>query len=254
MRAKRSCLPATMVVAVLLSGHAFASEGLMKDFVLLDRAFIPPLALTNQEKINPSKKAMEVLKAQWAQFKANHYKAEPKDPKWKQDLDRVESKIIEAEQVILEEKNLMDAHELLETIRYALKAARNRNGIDYYIDYLSEFHEHMEAIVHMATERDAGSFADKDLEFLDRECEEAIRVWLQVQTFAFDKELFGFSDSQETRRKELLEREAQALHKLQEALKVDDRMLIIKSAKEIRPYYSQLYMLFGDFRPFGDPR
>jgi hypothetical protein len=30
-------------------------------------------------------------------------------------------------------------------------------------------------------------------------------------------------------------------------------MLIIKSAKEIGPYYSQLYMLFGDFRQFGDP-
>ena len=38
------------------------------------------------------------------------------------------------------------------------------------------------------------------------------------------------------------------------ALEGDDKMLIIKSAKEIRPHYAQLYMLFGDFRQFGDPR
>jgi hypothetical protein len=241
-------------MAALLSGYAFANEGLMKDFVLFDRVFIPPLALTNQGKVTPSKKAMEALKTQWAQFKKNHYSARSEDPMWKQDLDKMESKILEAEQIVLSEKNLMEAHEILETIRFALKAARSRNGIDYYIDYLSEFHEHLEAIIHVANERDAGSLSDKDIKFIAGECEEGLRIWSQVQNRAFDKGLFGFSDKQEARRKELLQREAQALSNLQRALEGDDRMLIIKSAKEIRPHYSQLYMLFGDFRQFGDPR
>jgi hypothetical protein len=241
------------VAALLLWGHVFASEGLMKDFVLLDRAFIPPLALTSQEKVDPSKKAMEALKTQWARFKANHYNSKPRDPGWKQDMDRVESKILDAEQIILGERNLMGAHEILETVRYALKAARNRNGIDYYIDYLSDFHEHMEAILHTVAERDALSFTDKDRDFLAWECREAVRIWDRVRNLAFDTDLFGFSDRQEARRKELLEREAKALHQLRTALECDDKMLIIKSAKEIGPYYSQLYMLFGDFRQFGDP-
>jgi hypothetical protein len=254
MKAKRSFLLASIVAAVLLSGHTFASEGLMKDFVLFDRVFIPPLALTGQEKCELSKNAMEPLKAQWAQFKTNHYEAKPKDPRWKQDLDSVESKIIKAEQIILGEKNLMGAHEILETIRFALRAARTRNGIDYYIDYLSEFHEHMEAILHMATERDGGSFSDNDLHFLAGECEEAVRIWVRLQNLPFEKELFGFSDRMEAGRKELLEKEAQALYRLRKALETDDKMLIIKSSKEIGRYYAQLYMLFGDFQRFGDPR
>lgn len=252
---KRSCSVAGIfLVAVLFSSHALGSEGLMKDFVLLDKAFIPPLLLTNREKADPSKKAMEVLKAQWAEFKRNHYKARPKDPGWKQDLDRVEAKIMEADQIVLSEENLMAAHEILETIRYALKAARSRNGIDYYIDYLSEFHEHMEAILHTANERDESSFSEKDLQFVTGECAEATRIWTQVQSVPFDRELFGFSDAQEARRKELLEKEAQALQRLQLALEGNDKMLIITSAKEIRPPYAQLYLLFGDFTPFRDSR
>jgi len=243
-----------LLVAALFSGNALGSEGLMKDFVLLDRAFIPPLLLTNQKKADPSKKAMEVLKAQWAQFKKNHYSAQPKDPGWKQDLDRVESKIMEADQIVLGEKDLMEAHEILETIRYALKSTRSRNGIDYYIDYLSEFHEHMEAILHTANERDEGSFSEKDLQFVTGECAEATRIWTQVQGLPFDRELFGFSDAQEARRKELLEKEAQALQRLQKALEGNDKKLIIASAKEIRPPYSQLYLLFGDFTRFGGSR
>jgi len=255
MMMKRACLVAgILMVAVLMSSHALGSEGLMKDFVLLDRAFIPPLLLTNQQKAGPSKKAMEILKAQWALFKERHYKAGPKDPGWKQDLDKVEAKIMEADQIVLSEKNLIEAHEILETIRYALKAARSRNNIDYYIDYLSEFHEHMEAVLHTVNERDEGSFSERDLQFVTGEAAEAARIWGQVQGLPFDRELFGFSDAQEARRKELLEKEAQALQRLQKALEGNDKMLIIKSAKEIRPPYAQLYLLFGDFRPFGDPR
>lgn len=52
----------------------------------------------------------------------------------------------------------------------------------------------------------------------------------------------------------MLQREAQALSNLQRALEDDDKMLIIKFAKEIRPHYAQLCMLFGDFRQFDDPR
>ncbi len=250
MRGMGSALAAVAGV-LFLAGTGSADQTLTKDFVSFDRAFIPPLALTNQEKVAPSKKAIEILKGEWGRFRSRHYEAYPKDAKWKQDLDLVGAKIQEAERIILGEKNLMEAHEILETIRYAFMGARKRNEIEYYIDHLSEFHEHMEAIVHAASDASPASLTEKETGFLSRECGEATRIWGRIQGLPFDRDLFGFDDRRETKRQELLQKEAEALLTLQKSLDADDAPRTIRAAKEVRPNYAQLYMLFGDFSKFG---
>jgi hypothetical protein len=240
------------MVALFFAGTGMAAdEALLKDFVSFDKAFIPPLALTNQEKTGPSKKAISILKEEWVRFKTKHYGANAKDAQWKQDLDLVEAKILQAERIILSEKNLMEAHEVLEAIRYAFMGLRKRNGIEYYIDHLSEFHEHMEAVVHAASDANPASFSEKEKNFISRECGEAMRIWGRIQGLPFDRELFGFDDRRETKRRELLQKEAEALLTLQKSLDSDDAPRIIRAAKEIRPNYAQQYMLFGDFSGFG---
>lgn len=249
MKRKWSC--AAALIVLLVTGVALGDESLTKDFVSFDRAFIPPLSLTNQEKAEPSKKAIGILKEEWGRFKAGHYNANPKDAKWKQDLDLVASKILQAERIILSGKNLMEAHETLEEIRYAFMATRKRNGIEYYIDHLSEFHEHMEAIVHAASDTTPASFSDKEKTFIAKECAEATRIWSRTQQLPFDKELFRFDDRRESKRQELLQKEAAALKNLQNALDSGDASQIIPAAKAVRPNYAQLYMLFGDYSAFG---
>jgi hypothetical protein len=242
---------AAALIVLLYTGTGLGDGTVLKDFVSFDKAFIPPLALTNQEKVAPSKKAIEILKEEWGRFRSRHYEANAKDAKWKQDLDSVGAKIQDAERIILGEKNLMEAHEILETIRYAFMDARKRNGIEYYIDHLSEFHEHMEAIVHAASDAGSASLAEKEKSFISRECGEAMRIWAGIQRLPFDKELFGFDDRRETKRQELLQKEAEALLTLQKSLESNDAPRIIRAAKEVRPNYAQLYMLFGDFSRFG---
>lgn len=224
-----------------------ANETRMMDFVSFDRAFIPPLALTNQEKVNPSRKSMGILKENWAAFKGTHYEANPKDAKWKGDLDKVEASILGAGRIIETGQNLMEAHELLEQVRYAFMALRKRNNIDYYLDHLSEFHEHMEAIIHSTTERDAGSLTPKDREYMGKECAQASQIWERIQAIGFDAALFGFNDQKLAEMKDLVKKEAEALQRLKSALGGNDNAAIIKSAKEIRPNYANLYKLFGDF-------
>jgi hypothetical protein len=243
----RTVILATMMIAVVFTATGFAADDLMKDFVSFDRAFIPPLAFTNQEKVNPSKKGMAILKEYWNTFKAKHYEANPEDPHWKKDLDGTEKRILKAGSIVASGKDLMEAHEILEEIRYVLMNLRKRNGIDYYLDHLSEFHEHMEAIMHTASERDAGSFTAKDGEYIARECSGAIRIWERIQVLPFDKHLFGFDNQKVAAMRDLMEEENQSLQRLRKALEGEDKTLIIDSAKKIRPNYAQLYKLFGDF-------
>jgi hypothetical protein len=249
MKKKGSCVAAALFV--LFFAGAAIGEDLLKDFVAFDRAFIPPLSLTNQEKGDPSRKAIGVLKEEWGRFKNKHYGANPKDVQWKQDLDVVESKILEAERIIINGKNLMEAHEVLEAIRYAFMNMRKRNGIEYYIDHLSEFHEHMEAIVHAASDTTPVSFADREKTFIAKECAEATRIWSGIQALPFDAGLYGFDDRREAKRRELLQKEAEALLTLQKSLESGDAGQIIRAAKGVRPNYAQQYMLFGDYSAYG---
>lgn len=241
------CATLPMLGALVLMVSGFTTETLMKDFVSFDKAFIPPLALTNQEKVNPSKKAMQILKETWSTFKSRHYEGNPKDAQWKKDLDGVEARILKADGIVKGGSNLMEAHEILEEIRYAFMNLRKRNNIEYYLDHLSVFHEHMEAILHTASERDAGSFTIKDKEHIGKECAVAIRLWDEIQSLPFDRALFGFDDQKLAQMKELLNGEAKALSDLKKALGGEDNALIIKKAKAVRPEYAQLYKMFGDF-------
>jgi hypothetical protein len=248
---KRGSFVLAALLALSFAGRIFGDESLIRDFVSFDRAFIPPLSLTNQEKADPSRKAIQVLKEEWGRFKNKYFSANPKDTKWKEDLDLVESKILSAERIIDDGKNLMEAHETLEAIRYAFLGLRKRNGIEYYIDHLSEFHEHMEAIVHAASDTTPATFTEKEKAFISKECAEATRIWSAVQALPFDKELYGFDDRREAKRQDLLLREAEALLSLKKSLESGDARQIIQAAKGVRPNYAQQYMLFGDYSAYG---
>jgi len=244
---RRTVILAALAAAVVFTGTGLATDDLMKGFVSFDRAFIPPLAFTNQEKVNPSRKGMAILKENWASFKARHYETNSKDPRWKKELDGIEERILRAGRIVASGKSLMEAHEILEEIRYAFLNLRRRNGMDYYIDHLSDFHGHMESIMHTASERDTGSFTVKDGEFIAKECGAAFKIWERIQVLPFDKHLFGFDDRKVAAMRDLIEKETQALQGLKNALEGEDKALIIESAKKIRPHYAQLYKLFGDF-------
>ena len=232
-------------LSLLLTG--FAEATLKEDFASFDRAFIPPLALTRQEKVKPSKKAMKLLKENWGTFKAKHYEANSKDPKWKKDFDKVDQKIMEASNIIKDSKNLIHAHDTLEEIRFIFLELRKRNGIDYYIDPLSEFHEFMEVIVHTAAESDPQTLTVADKETIREEHDQAARIWDKIETASFDSDLYGFDDRRMAQMKKLLKLEAEALNALDRALDSNDHAQIIKTAKAIKPNYAKLYKLFGDF-------
>jgi tetratricopeptide (TPR) repeat protein len=240
----------TIVILILglsLLVTGFSRATLKKDFVSFDKAFIPPLALTRAEKVKPSNKAMKLLKENWGTFKAKYYEANPNDPSWKADFNKVDQKIMEAAKTVKSGKHLIDAHESLEEIRYIFLELRKRNGINYYIDPLSEFHVFMEVIVHTADENDADTLNDGDKEIIREQYEQASRIWNKIKTAEFDRRFYGFSDEKMAKMNKYLRMESEALNKLGKALDDNNNALIITTAKAIKPNYAKLYKLFGDF-------
>ena len=230
---------------LLLTG--FNKAELKKDFASFDRAFIPPLALTRGEKLKPSKKGMKLLKENWGTFKGKYYDANPKDPEWKEDFDKMEKVIMKAAALIKDGKDLIAAHEELEEIRIITMNLRKRNNIQYYIDPLTEFHSLMEEIFHTAEDHDPQDMTEKDIKELADLSSKALKLWKEIGDSKFDKNLFGFNNKKMGKMKKLYEMESAALDKLKKALEKKDRPMIKKAGMGIKPNYAKYYKLFGDF-------
>ena len=244
---KRNTIISVILLALFLLLAGFTNINILKDFASFDRVFIPPLALTNQDKLKPSQKAMHLLNKNWTSFKTKYYDANPQDPKWKGDFDKIEQQISEATKIVESGENLLHAHEALEEIRSVTLDLRRRNNIEYYIDSLTEFHFLMEAIYHTGADNEPSDLDEGVIAELNDLTDEASALWRKIEAQSFDKALFGFNEKKITKMMGLIKAEAEALTKFKKAVNSRDKTAIIDMAKGVKPNYAKMYMMFGDF-------
>jgi hypothetical protein len=223
-------------------------DNLINDFVKFDKAYTPALFLTNLEKSNPSKKSMSRLKEEWSRFKDKYYDYYKDNPQWNKDFDKVDQSIMEADKIISSNGNLLQAHETLENIRYTFIKTRRRNNIDYYIDYITDFHDPMEHIVLRAKGKTPKILKEEDIEFIENSLPEALKLWDAIKSAKFDKDLFFFNEEKVKEMQNIIEAETKALEDLKSALKDKSaKENIIKKAIAIKKNFALLFKLFGDF-------
>jgi len=230
---------------ILFSGTS--SAGTIQDYASFDRAFIPPMAITQKEQVKPSKKAMKILIPAWSELKGKYYHAPTSDDALRKDFDKIEELIVKAKKIIDSEQNLMAAHETLESVRYILMERRLRNNISYYPDLLTQFHEHMEEIYHSGADATPEELNEDDIYALKETLQEGLAVWETVKNAPFNPVEYGFSDQKTRMREKLMIEESAALKQLEDAIAGRDKEKIIAAAVGIKPKYAAQYKLFGDF-------
>ena len=239
---------AALLLALWLGLTAFTdTDELLSDFAHLDSAFIPPLALTNQEKVQPSKKAMELLMQNWKPF-YTEYRINPDDPEWAEDMDSIDQAFEQAQVIVASGENLMRAHEVLETYRTTTAEMRRRNNMDYFIDPLTDFHSSMEGIVHTADEHGVDEIDASLRETLADMLATAKEEWRVIMEFDLNPALFGFSQGQVEKLREFMEKEQQSLHRLDQALESGTAEEVKEAGVGIKPAYQQIYKMFGNFK------
>lgn len=220
---------------------------LTADMVTLDRAYIAALALTSQEKPEPSRKAMAILVPTWQAFQVKYIGANPADAQWRLDFDAVNGMIARADEIVTTGADLVAAHDELEGVRITLMELRERNGIAYYVDALTRYHEPMEAIVLAGKGKTPETLTAADLETIQAHLGEAEALWRQIQAAPFDAALFGFAPERQAALQQQVAAESEALARLRAALEAGDTAAIIQRAVAIKPAFATLFMLFGDF-------
>lgn len=220
---------------------------LMKAMVLFDQAYIPALALTSVEQVYPSRKAYAQLMRQWREFKQTHENISQNDQRWADDLEAVEVSLRRAGKLIAEGEELKEAHEALEHIRQVMLRARERMGMDYFLDHLTRFHDPMEAIVLKCKNTPPQQLSPSDIEELEHQLRLAQRLWLKVRETEFDAKLFEFDEEREaTMRQSMLLVEG-AMTNLERALAVGDEKEILTAGQGLKPPFARCFKLFGRF-------
>ncbi|MCA9198716.1 MAG: hypothetical protein KDA87_14305 [Planctomycetales bacterium] len=216
-----------------------------QQFASFDRIYIPALALTNQQKEDAAKKAVQRLSEQWdAKYAKTFHSTFENDEAWPSDLSRIAQAIAVAKHFV-ESGSYASAHETLEPIRDILMEARSRNQVPYALDSLSRFHAVMEEIVKPAMKPEP--INDEYFSQLTELGKQADALWTVVEQTEFPAELFGLKPETSKSLVQIQKMERMAIENLNKILPTGDKQDILKAAKSLKPPFAKMYMSFGNF-------
>lgn len=164
---------------------------------VFDQAYVQALLNTKNGSINEAENSLDILKSRWAVFQENY--AQYKDNSdWKTGLEEVSAIINESYNTFNKPgpagERLLQTHEDLERIRSKLLTLRRANGIDYFLDYLTVFYRTMERSYEIYfQELDNEDTIHMAKVYQNRLEDEAAPI---KRLKGFDKEVFGFSESE----------------------------------------------------------
>jgi Tfp pilus assembly protein PilN len=232
------------VVSVLYPASAQAD--IVVDSASFDKAYIAALALTSQNEAEKSKQSMVRLNQAWQSYAGIYRAYKPADAAWKNGFADIDSAIAKADAQVTRGDSLAAAHDTLEPVRVILMQLRRKNGIDYYVDYQTAFHEPMEEAVLTAKGKTADTLTQQDMEKMRRLIPTLEARWSALQNAKFEAAQFGFDAARNAKLRHYSELETLAIAALKRALAESDKAAIIQRALAIKPPFAQMFMLFGD--------
>jgi hypothetical protein len=250
MKHKTSLIASVLLVVALTWIYIDVSKrqaALLQDMVELDRSYIPAFLYTGTDDLLKSRQAIAKLDHAWELFKHSNIDMNKLDPYWDEDMDKVEGYIRGAEKIVKQGENLRPAHESLEHIRDVMLEVRVRNDMDYFLDYLTQFHSSMEKIVLTVKGKTATTLSNRDMEIIELEIKKTELLWQDVMSARADAKLFGFSKQQLKNIETLKLEERDNIEQLQQALAAGDKAAIIKAGLALKPVFVRLFKMFGDF-------
>jgi len=238
MLASKTFRTGIAMIAIVAAGAARA--GAIEDTIVLDRAYIPALVLTNQPQKSAAatSESLQRLTAAWARFQAALPPADR--AAYAAAIAESDAKIKTADK-LLASGSRQAAHDALEGVRIAFWKARVAQGVDYYPDRLTAFHEAMEPLVDLA------AIPPTDATKLKRQFEETSALWLRVEGARFDAALYGFDAEKTAQLQALVRKERGILSQLDAAIGSGNRGELEAGAKTLKGTFAQTLLLFGDF-------
>jgi hypothetical protein len=246
LRTEGSIMKRILFLLALISAStaaAGAAVDIRAEMAAFDRAFIPVWALTVEGRLDLAAKAIPLLQREWYGFKERHYGDKTLDAGWRNDFDRIDALIREADAIIDGGRFPDLVRAPLERTAALLAGLRQRNGIDYYPDHLIAFRVVMDGIVAAGRDKELKAESVERIRALYPAAREA---WGRLPA-AGPGPVFHLTAAKSDALPGMIEAETSALVALGRALDANDAAAIAAAALAIRPPFLSVYYAFGDF-------
>jgi hypothetical protein len=234
-----------IILILEMASTVFAAGRLEKDMVAFDKVYVAALSLTGDDNRTITKKIMKSLEQDWQTFKKNHFPDFSDDQSAKIDFAEISQMIDDAARIARLNGKLSEVQEILEGVRINFLHLRQRNSIDYYLDYLTKFHESMEPMVALARGKTPETLTSGNISTMRIEFSECSQDWQETLKAKFDASLFSFTEDMDIKRKGYLNSGTETLDRLRQALESENRAAIIQEAAAVQANFTGLFFLFG---------
>jgi hypothetical protein len=233
-----------------------ATAAPLDDMVAFDAVYIPALAQTSaagsDAKAAPkAQAAMQRLVQQWPQHK-DRLAAAGRDAgaaaAWNKGLAAVERDIRSAA-TATGAGRFGDAHEALEPVRITLMQLRQQQGMDYFVDSLTAYHEPMEELALAGSQLKPDQVDAARVEQLTRAYTKARALWRGIESERIDAQAYALSPQREAQLVQAIRDESAALDRLSDTLRGNDTAALLKAAAAIKPPFARAYVAFGQAEP-----
>ena len=238
-----------VLAAALVAGGAALAAGPRRDMLAFDAVYIPALAATSaasqDASVAPRARAtLDRLAAAWPALQPRLQAAWPGERAWTKELADVGGRIAEAG-VEVRRGGFGAAHEALETVRLTLMAARQRHGMEYFVDALTEYHEPMEQLALAGSKLKPAQVDAAARARLEQAFTHARALWLAVERLPVDAGVLALTPRREAQLRTGIADESAALARLSVALRESDAAALLKAAGAIKPPFARAFTAFG---------
>ena len=229
------------ITLIIVSGCR--EDEVMHDMARFDRAYVPALVLTGtRDTTGRSVLAVKRLRQDWELVSAKYAGIFRGG-----DTAMRISGIIEKADALVTTGDFEGAHAELERIRGLMMEARKSNGVEYYLDFLTDFHTTMEKMVSVVKDRDPSLMGTQDAEAIARLLPLARAQWKAVSEAPFSRGPFLFSRENEEALMEAVAAEAGAIEDLGAALRSRNMKLISRHTMLMKAGFARVFEMFGNF-------
>lgn len=241
------------LAAALFGG---AQAGVLDTSIALDAVYIPALSLTNAKPgdtaaADKARAAMRRLDADWptlrvALLKDLSGRTPAQAAAARKTLAQVDKALAESRKAIAAGEYAA-AHTALEDVRIDLMKLRAAQGVDYFMDRLTAFHEPMEVLALAGTTLKPQDLTPAKRAELEKTYAEARALWRGVEQNLPDVKAYQLSEAQQAQFSKGMADVSAAMTRLSDALRGSDHAALLKAAAAIKPPFARTFTAFGRY-------
>ncbi|MEY4751224.1 MAG: hypothetical protein RIQ60_3438 [Pseudomonadota bacterium] len=223
----------------------------LDDMVAFDAVYIPALAASTSASqdaraVPKAVAAGQALDARWPQLRSTLTVTWGSQPAraWTATLAAVDRQITLA-RTAAAASNWKDAHEALEDVRIELMKARLGQGMDYFIDQLTAYHEPMEALTIAASTWKPAEIDAQRRAQLEQAVLHAAALWRGIERHTLDMAAYGLPPAGQAQLRQALADESAALDRLTQAQRLGSTEQVLKAAAGLKPAFARAFTAFG---------